>query len=103
MYAVIATGGKQLKVKEDDIVVVEKLKAEVGDELELDVLFLANEDEAVFDKDALADAIVKVEVLEHFKGDKVTIFKFKKRKGYKRTQGHRQELTRVKVKEVRQG
>lgn len=103
MYAVVSTGGKQLKVAAGDIVTVEKLDAEVGAELDLDVLFLADGDEVVVDKDALDKAKVSVEVIEHFKGDKVVIFKFKKRKGYKRTQGHRQDLTRVKVKEVRQG
>lgn len=103
MYAVVSTGGKQLKVAAGDLVTVEKIDAEPGTELDLDVLFLNNGDEVVVDKDALENAKVTVEVVEHFKGDKVMIFKFKKRKGYKRTQGHRQNLTRVLVKEVRQG
>lgn len=103
MYAVVSTGGKQLKVAEGDIVTVEKLDAEIGTELDLDVLFLSDGDDVVVDKDALDKAKVTVEVVDHFKGNKVVIFKFKKRKGYKRTQGHRQDLTRVKVKSVRQG
>lgn len=103
MYAVVSTGGKQLKVAEGDIVTVEKLDAEIGSELDLDVLFLSDGDDVVVDKDALDKAKVTVEVVDHFKGNKVVIFKFKKRKGYKRTQGHRQDLTRVKVKSVRQG
>lgn len=103
MYAVVSTGGKQLKVAAGDVVTVEKLDAEVGTELDLEVLFLADGDEVVVEKDALDKAKVTVEVVEHFKGDKLVIFKFKKRKGYKRTQGHRQDLTRVLVKEVKQG
>lgn len=103
MYAVVTTGGKQFKVVEGDILDVEKLEAEVGETVEFDVLFLADEDQVVVDADALAKATVTAEVVEHFKGVKVMIFKFKKRKGYKRTQGHRQKLTRVRVTSVRQG
>ncbi len=102
MYAVVATGGKQLKVAEGDVVAVEKLDAEVGSTVDLDVIFLADDENIVADPASLEKAKVVVEVVEHFKGDKVMIFKFKKRKGYKRTRGHRQNLTRVLVKEVRQ-
>lgn len=102
MYAVVATGGKQLKVAEGDVVAVEKLDAEVGAIVDFDVIFLADEDTIVTDASALAKAKVSGEVVEHFKGEKAMIFKFKKRKGYKRTRGHRQNLTRVLVKEVRQ-
>lgn len=103
MYAVVATGGKQLKVAEGDIVSVEKLDAEIGATLDLDVLFLADGDTAITDKESLAKAKVTVEVVDQYRGEKVMIFKFKKRKGYKLTKGHRQNLTRVLVKEVRQG
>ena len=102
MYAVVSTGGKQLKVAEGDVVAVEKLDAEVGSTVDLDVIFLADDDTIVADPASLEKAKVVAEVVEHFKGDKVMIFKFKKRKGYKRTRGHRQNLTRVLVKEVRQ-
>lgn len=102
MYAVVSTGGKQLKVAEGDIVAVEKLDAEVGSTVDLDVIFLADDENIVVDPASLEKAKVVAEVVEHFKGDKVMIFKFKKRKGYKRTRGHRQNLTRVLVKEVRQ-
>ncbi|MBK5211977.1 MAG: 50S ribosomal protein L21 [Coriobacteriia bacterium] len=103
MYAVVATGGKQLKVAEGDIVSVEKLNAEIGTTLDLDVLFLADGDSVITDKESLAKAKVTVEVVDQYRGEKVMIFKFKKRKGYKLTKGHRQNLTRVLVKEVRQG
>lgn len=100
MYAVVATGGKQLKVSAGDVVSVEKLNAEPGTTVDLDVIFLADEGEITVDTDKLAAAKVTAEVLEHFKGEKAVVFKFKKRKGYKRTKGHRQDLTRVRITDV---
>jgi large subunit ribosomal protein L21 len=100
MYAVVATGGKQLKVAAGDEVVVEKLDAAPGDTVNFSVIFLADEGEITVDPDALASASVTAEVLEHFKGEKAVVFKFKKRKGYKRTKGHRQPLTRVRITDV---
>jgi large subunit ribosomal protein L21 len=100
MYAVVATGGKQLKVAAGDVVVVEKLDAPVGETVKFDVIFLADEGEITVDTDALASASVTAEVVEHFKGEKAVVFKFKKRKGYKRTKGHRQNLTRVRITDV---
>jgi large subunit ribosomal protein L21 len=100
MYAIVATGGKQLKVAAGDVVAVEKLDAAAGDKVTFDVIFLADGDEVTVDPEKLASASVTGEVVEHFKGDKAIIFKFKKRKGYKRTKGHRQTLTRVKITDV---
>ena len=97
MYAVVSTGGKQLKVAEGDIVTVEKLDAQVGETVTLDVLFLSDGDTSIVDPAGLDKVKVTAEVVEHVLGEKVLIFKFKKRKGYKRTQGHRQVLTRIKV------
>jgi len=100
MYAVVSTGGKQLKVAKDDVVVVEKLDVPVGETVTFDVLFAADGESFVFDPSEAAAATVTAEVLEHFKGEKAVIFKFKKRKGYKRLRGHRQELTRVRITDV---
>lgn len=100
MYAIVATGGKQLKVAAGDVVTVEKLPAEPGEKVTFDVIFLADEDAIVVDPAELASAKVTGEVVEHFKGEKAIVFKFKKRKGYKRTKGHRQELTKVKITDV---
>ncbi len=97
MYAVVKTGGKQFKVEEGAEAVVEKLDAEVGDSVDFEVLFYTDDDKTVAEPDALEGAKVTAEVLEHFKDDKVVVFKFKKRKGYKRTKGHRQPLTRVRI------
>jgi large subunit ribosomal protein L21 len=103
MYAIVSTGGKQLKVAAGDVVTVEKLAAAVGDSVKFDVIFLADEGDIVVDADKLAASTVTAEVLEHFKGDKAIVFKFKKRKGYKRLKGHRQDLTRVRITDVAAG
>ncbi|MDY0087393.1 MAG: 50S ribosomal protein L21 [Coriobacteriia bacterium] len=100
MYAVVSTGGKQLKVEKGTEAVIERLPAEVGEAVTFDVLFIADGENVVVDADALASATVTAEVLEHFKGDKQIVFKFKKRKGYKRLKGHRQEQTRVRITDV---
>jgi len=100
MYAIIQTGGKQYRVFEGDRIAVEKLAVEPGSTVDLDVLFLADCSKMVIDADALAEASVQAEVLEHFKGEKALVFKFKKRKGYKRLRGHRQELTRLKIIDI---
>jgi large subunit ribosomal protein L21 len=100
MYAIVATGGKQLKVAVGDVVTVEKLTAAAGENVTFDVIFLADEDKIVVDPSELASAKVTGEVLEHFKGEKAIVFKFKKRKGYKRLKGHRQLLTKVRITDV---
>jgi large subunit ribosomal protein L21 len=100
MYAIVATGGKQLKVAAGDVVTVEKLDAAAGENVTFDVIFLADDDTIVVDPTELASAKVTGEVLEHFKGEKAIIFKFKKRKGYKRLKGHRQLLTKVRITDV---
>jgi large subunit ribosomal protein L21 len=100
MYAIVATGGKQLKVATGDVVTVEKLDAAAGENVTFDVIFLADDDTIVVDPAELASAKVTGEVLEHFKGEKAIIFKFKKRKGYKRLKGHRQQLTKVRITDI---
>jgi large subunit ribosomal protein L21 len=100
MYAVVKTGGKQYRVEEGSEVVVEKLDAGVGDSVDFDVLFYADGSQVVSDPAAVSSATVTAEDVAQFKGDKVVVFKFKKRKGYKRTKGHRQNLTRVKVTKI---
>ena len=100
MYAVVSTGGKQLKVEKGTEAVVEKLSAAPGEAVTFDVLFISDDGSFITDKDALASATVTAEVLEHFKGEKAIVFKFKKRKGYKRLKGHRQNLTRVRIIDI---
>ncbi len=100
MYAVVNIGGKQAKVEQGSIIAVETLDAQVGDTVSLPVLMLADGERVLATSAELAGASVSAEVLEHFKGEKQIVFKFKKRKGYKRTKGHRQNLTNVKIVEI---
>jgi len=102
MYAVVSTGGKQLKVEQGAEAVVEKLDAAVGEQVSLDVLFVSDGDD-VRAGEAASTTTVTAEVVEHFLGEKVTVFKFKKRKGYKRLTGHRQPHTRIRVTGIELG
>jgi len=100
MYAVVASGGKQEKVEQSATVVVEKIDAEVGDIVELPVVLIADGETLLAGAEALSGASVTARVVEHFKGDKQMIFKFKRRKGYKRTKGHRQWQTALEIEEI---
>ena len=97
MYAVVKTGGKQYTVKPGDVLEIEKLPVEVGEEVELPVIFVADGDKIEFDPEKAAATKVVAKVLDQFKGKKQLVFKFKKRKGYKKLKGHRQQLTKVRV------
>jgi large subunit ribosomal protein L21 len=96
MYAVVATGGKQLVVEKDTVAVVEKLNVPVGESVTLPALLVVDDGAVTVGADA-EGATVTATVLEHFKGEKQIVFKFKKRKGYKRLKGHRQEQTSILV------
>ena len=100
MYAIVKTGGKQYTVKPGDIFDVEKLAGEAGDTVDLPVIFLNDGKQIVTDAAELANTKVTAQILEQHKGDKQIVFKFKKRKGYKRTKGHRQQLTKVCITNV---
>ena len=102
MFAVIRTGGKQYKVAKDDIITVEKILGEPGEKVQLgDVLMLGEEGKSsTIGTPLLEKAAVTAEVLEQGKGDKVIVFKKKRRHNYRRTKGHRQEQTTLKVLEV---
>lgn len=101
MYAVIKTGGKQYKVAPGDIVRVESLDAKKGDTVEIkDVFMIADGDKVSVGKPSLASAKVTAEVVEQDRGEKLLIFKHRRRKGYRNTNGHRQNYTAIKVKEI---
>jgi large subunit ribosomal protein L21 len=101
MYAVIETGGKQYRVAPGDVVRVETLPGDVGAEVELGrVLAVVNDSNELTAGSGVADARVKGTIAEHGRGDKVIVFKFKRKKQYKRTIGHRQNYTAVKVSEI---
>jgi len=101
MYAVITTGGKQYKVAPGDVVRVETLDAKKGDTIEIkEVYMIADGDNVSVGKPTLATARVTAEVIGDGRGEKLLIFKHRRRKGYRRTNGHRQNYTAIKVKEI---
>jgi large subunit ribosomal protein L21 len=95
MFAVLKIGGKQYRAGKDAELVVDRLPGEVGDALELPVAFVADRDN--FD---LTARTAKVEILEHLKGEKIHIYKYRPKKNYRKKTGHRQARTRIKVLEV---
>jgi len=104
MFAVIKTGGKQYKVQEGDVLNVEKLNMEKEKKVTFDkVLLIEGEGKTLIGTPFVENALVRAEVIENFKDKKVLIFKKKRRKQYRRTRGHRQELTRIKIEEIIQG
>ena len=100
MYAIVKTGGKQYKVAVGDKLNIEKLDAQVGETVELPVICVV--DGATVEADPAKAAATKVtaEVVEQFRGEKQLVFKFKKRKNYKKLRGHRQSLTRVQIESI---
>lgn len=100
MYAIVNTGGKQYKVANDDVITIEKIEGKVGDKVELPVIFLNDGKKIITDPAKLAKAKVTAQILDQFKGEKQLVFKFKKRKRYRRLKGHRQQLTKVKITKV---
>jgi large subunit ribosomal protein L21 len=101
MYAVLETGGKQYRVAAGDKVEVERVSVDVGQPVTFDRVLLVNRDGQLSVGAPVVDgAKVVADVLEHKRGDKVVIWKMKRRKGYHKKQGHRQELTVVQVKEI---
>lgn len=102
MYAVIKTGGKQYRVQKDDIIEVELLDAEVGASVTLDeVLLVGNEGKAKIGAPTVAGASVKANVLNQKRGDKIIVFKKKRRQNYRRKNGHRQHITVLKITDIK--
>jgi large subunit ribosomal protein L21 len=95
MFVVVKSGGRQYRAEKDQELVVDRLKGEVGDSVELPVSFTADGEN--FD---LGERTAKAEILEHLKGPKIHIYKYKPKKTYRKKTGHRQGLTRIKVVEV---
>lgn len=101
MFAVIKTGGKQYKVQSGDILRVEKLEADAGDTIQFDEILMIGGDETVVGNPTVSGASVKAEVVDQVKGDKVIHFVKRRRKhSSKRTKGHRQKLTLVRVTDI---
>jgi large subunit ribosomal protein L21 len=102
MYAIVKTGGKQYRVERGQQLLVERLAVEEGSDVALEPLLYRSE-EAVFDRQGLAGVKVTAKVLAHVRGEKLRVFKFKPKRGYKRRTGHRQDLTRIEVTEITAG
>ena len=100
MFAVIRTGGKQYRVAPNDIIEVEKIAGRPGDIVELAEVLLLGGASPKTGTPTIAGALVAAEVLEQKRGDKVIVFKKKRRKNYRRTKGHRQELTALRITEI---
>jgi large subunit ribosomal protein L21 len=102
MYAIVKTGGKQYRVERGQRLLIERLAVEEGADVALEPILYRSE-EAVFDKAALESVQVTAKVLAHVRGEKLRVFKFKPKRGYKRRTGHRQELTQIEVTEISHG
>lgn len=97
VYAIVKAGGRQEKVAVGDVVVVDRLAAKAGASVELPALLLVDGDKVTTDAAALAKVTVTAEVVRDEKGPKIDILKYKNKTGYRKRQGHRQQLTRLKV------
>ncbi len=102
MYAVLETGSKQYRVAAGDTLEIERLEVEAGNPVTFDrVLLVSNEGKLSVGAPTVANATVVGDVVEHIRGKKKIAFKMKRRKGFHKTIGHRQELTVVKIKEIK--
>jgi large subunit ribosomal protein L21 len=102
MYAIVKTGGKQYRVERGQRLLVERLAVQEGSNVKLEPILYRSE-EAVFDKAGLESVQVTAKVLAHVRGEKLRVFKFKPKRGYKRRTGHRQDLTQIEVTEIAHG
>jgi large subunit ribosomal protein L21 len=102
MYAIVKTGGKQYRVEQGQRLVVERLAVAEGADVALEPI-LYRSDETVFDKAGLKNVKVTAKVVAHVRGEKLRVFKFKPKRGYKRRTGHRQDLTQIEVTAITAG
>lgn len=99
MFAIVTIAGQQFRVQSNDEVFVHRLAGNVGDTVEFSEVSMVSNDGNVT-LDAAVKAVVKAEIVEHLKGDKVIVFKKKRRKGYQKMNGHRQALTKIKISSI---
>ena len=104
MYAVIKSGGKQHKVSEGEEILLEKISLDEGEVIEFSEVLAVNKDGNLnVGKPLLEGAVVKGKVINHLKTNKITVIKMKRRKDYRKKQGHRQNLTKVKIESISYG
>lgn len=99
MYAIIATGGKQYKVSEGDVITIEKLGVEAGEKVTFDSVLAVN-DGSLKVGDTVAKATVDASVVSNGRGKKVIVYKYKRKTGYHKKNGHRQSFTKVKIEKI---
>ena len=100
MYAVIATGGKQYKVSEGDVIKVEKLDVQAGETYTFDKVLLVSGDDVKVGTPTVAGATVEADVIDTVKGKKIIVYKYKRKTGYHKKNGHRQQYTAVKITKI---
>lgn len=100
VYAIVKAGGHQDKVSVGDVVIVDKVQAEVGENIQLEPVMVVDGEKAITDPSALADLSVTAEVIGDAKGPKIRIIKYKNKTGYRKRLGHRQQLSVVEIKSI---
>lgn len=101
MYAIVEIAGQQFRVEKEQEVIVHRLEGEVGATLEFgDVMLIDNKGKVIVGQPFVEGAKVTAKILSHLKGDKVTIFKKRRRKGYQKSSGHRQQLTKIQIENI---
>ena len=100
MYAIIKTGGKQYRVEKSDVIYVEKLDAQEGDEVQFDVMLVGKDEGAIVGKPLVAGASVTGKVVKQVKSAKILVYKYKAKKNERKKQGHRQPFTAVKIEKI---
>ena len=100
MYAIIATGGKQYRVSEGDVIYIEKIDAQVDSTVSFDVLLVGNEGEVKIGTPVVEGVKAEGKVVGQVRGEKIVVFKYKSKKNYRRKQGHRQPYTKVEITKI---
>lgn len=100
MYAIIATGGKQYRVSEGDVIYIEKIDADVDSTVSFDVLLVGNEGDVKVGTPVVEGVKVEGKVVGQIRGEKIVVFKYKSKKNYRRKQGHRQPYTKVEITKI---
>lgn len=100
MFAVVTIAGQQFRVSENDEIFVNRLQGNAGDSIEFDQVLMTSDNGNISVGDSVKSVKVKAEIVDHLKGDKVLVFKKRRRKGYQKMNGHRQYLTKVKIQGI---
>ena len=100
MYAIIATGGKQSRVSEGDVIYIEKIDAQVDSTVSFDVLLMGNDGDVKIGTPVVEGVKVEGKVVGQIRGEKIVVYKYKSKKNYRRKQGHRQPYTKVEITKI---